>query len=86
MQRRFPLPLERTPESMDRKEIMTKRKSGVIRGVFVILLGLAPLLNSLDNPRLAAAHGVDYVRLIAVGLCFGIGLSLLVGSLRSSGE
>jgi hypothetical protein len=65
---------------------MTKRKARVIRALVVMLFGLPPLLNSLSNPRLAAAHGSDFVRLIAAGLCFGIGIGLLIGTLRFSGE
>ena len=56
---------------------MDKRKKSRIMAVFIMLLGILPLLNSLNNPRLASAHGVDYVRLIAVGWCFGIGATLL---------
>jgi hypothetical protein len=48
-----------------------------IAAVLILLLGIAPLLNSLSNPRLAAAHGSDYLRLIAAGWCFGIGSCLL---------
>ena len=65
---------------------MDKRKSSRIRGVFVILLGVLPLLNSLSNPRLAGAHGSDRLQLIAVGVCFGIGAFLLAGLFRFPGE
>lgn len=65
---------------------MPKRKAGVIRALFVMLLGLFPLLRSLSNPRLAAAHGSDYMQLIAAGLCFGVGIGFLVGTLKYSGE
>lgn len=49
-------------------------------GLFIVLLGMMPLLNSLDNPRVATLHGADVVRLIAVGWCFGIGATLLAMS------
>jgi hypothetical protein len=65
---------------------MNKRKSSRITGVFVILFGVMPLLNSLSNPRLAAAHGSDRLKLIAVGVCFGIGAFLLAGLFRFPGE
>jgi hypothetical protein len=58
---------------------MNTRKPSRIAGVFVILLGILPLLNSLSNPRLAGAHGADRLQLIAVGVCFGIGAFLLAG-------
>ena len=67
-------------------DAMNKRKSSRITGVFVILFGFMPLLNSLSNPRLASAHGSDRLQLIAVGLCFGIGACLLAGLFRFPGE
>jgi hypothetical protein len=63
-------------------DAMNKRKSSRITGVFLILFGFLPLLNSLTNPRLASAHGSDRLQLIAVGLCFGIGACLLAGLFR----
>ena len=65
---------------------MNKRKSSRIAGVFLILFGVMPLLNSLSNPRLAAAHGSDLLKLIAVGACFGIGAFILAGLFRFPGE
>jgi len=65
---------------------MNKRKPSRITGVFVILLGVLPLLNSLSNPRLAGAHGSDRLQLIAVGVCFAMGACLLAGSFRFPGE
>ena len=66
--------------------VMNQRKSSRIAGVFLILFGLMPLLNSLGNPRLAAAHGSDLLKLIAVGLCFGIGALMLAGFFRFPGD
>ena len=51
-----------------------------------MLFGVLPLLNSLSNPRLAAAHGSDLLKLIAVGVCFGIGALMLAGLFRFPGE
>jgi hypothetical protein len=65
---------------------MKKRQSGRIAGAGLILFGVLPLLNSLSNPRFAAAHGSDLLKLIAVGLCFGIGAFLLAGLFRFPGE
>ena len=67
-------------------DAMNKRKSSRITGVFVILFGFMPLLNSLSNPRLASAHGSDRLQVIAVGLCFGIGACLLAGLFRFPGK
>jgi uncharacterized membrane protein len=65
---------------------MNKRRPNWITGVFVILFGVLLLLKSLSNPRLAAAHGSDLLKLIAVGMCFGIGGFLLAGMFRFPGE
>jgi len=65
---------------------MNKRNSSRIMGVFLMLFGVMALLNSLSNPRLAAAHGSDRLKLIAVGLCFGIGAFLVAGLFRLPGE
>jgi hypothetical protein len=65
---------------------MKKLKSSRIAGVFLTLFGVMPLLNSLSNPRLAGAHGSDLVKLIAVGVCFGVGAFLLAGLFRLPGE
>ena len=65
---------------------MNKRKSSLISGLFILLWGLLALMKSLNNPRLAAAHGADRLQLIAVGLCFGIGAFLLAGLFRFPGE
>jgi hypothetical protein len=66
-------------------DAVNKSKSSRITGLFVILFGFLPLLDSLSNPRLASAHGSDRLQLIAVGLCFGIGACLLAG-LRNNPE
>jgi hypothetical protein len=53
---------------------------------FLLLFGAFPLFNSLNNPRVQGLHGSDVVRLIAVGLCFGVGFGILVGGRRFPGE
>jgi len=47
--------------------------------VFAMLL----ILNCFDNPRLAGLRGPDLLRLIAVGMCFGVPIGFL-GGRRSS--
>ena len=44
--------------------------------MFLLMLGLFPLLNALGNPRAQTLHGSDVLALIAAGLCFGFGLGL----------
>ena len=65
-----------------------KRKANIagIFGFFIFLFGLPPLMNSLSNPRLATLHGADVIRLVAVGWCFGIGVTLLFISLIFRGK
>ncbi|SEG69326.1 hypothetical protein SAMN05421819_4337 [Bryocella elongata] len=70
----------------DSMAAMNRRKPNWITGAFVILFGVLALLRSLSNPRMAAAHGSDRLQLIAVGLCFGIGASLLAGLFRFPSE
>ena len=65
---------------------MASRWTGVGRALVVAMLGIPPLLNSLSNPRLAALHGADILRLVAVGFCFGVAFGLLVVTLKSPGR
>lgn len=61
-------------------------KRRVILSLFLLMLGLFPLLNSLSNPRLGGLHGSDFLRLIASGFCFGVGFGVLVGGRKFPGE
>lgn len=51
-------------------------------------MAFPPLLNSLDNPRLAGLRGPDILRLIAIGFCvgaaFGMFMAAFVGRRESS--
>ena len=58
---------------------MAKGKTLIV-ALFMMMLGMAPLLNALSNPRLAAIHGPDIGQLLAVGLCFGFAVGLLIGA------
>jgi hypothetical protein len=58
----------------------------VVLFLFLLMFGLAPLLNSLSNPRLAGLHGSDVVQLVASGLCFGVGFGVLFGGRKFPGE
>ena len=61
-------------------------KSRMAIAGFLLLLGAFVLINSLSNPRLNAIHGSDRIKLIAVGLCFGVGFGVIVGGRRFRGE
>jgi hypothetical protein len=53
---------------------------------FLLLFGTFALFNSLNNPRVHALHGSDIVRLMAAGLCFGMGFGVLLGGRKFPGE
>lgn len=65
------------PELSER--IARVRKRLLFTGLVVLVLGLGPLLNSIDNPHLVGLRGSDVLRIFAVGWCFGIGATLLCG-------
>ncbi len=62
------------------------RKQRVFLVLFLLLFGLFTLLNSLSNPRIEGLHGSDIVRLMASGLCFGVGFGVLFGGRKFPGE
>lgn len=53
---------------------------------FLVLFGVLVLLNSLDNPSLSGLHGADRLKLIASGLCLGVGFGVLLGGRKFPGE
>jgi hypothetical protein len=59
-------------------------KKRVFRSLFVVMIGLFPLLNSLSNPRLVGLHVPDRLQLMAVGFCFGVAFGGLVGGRKFS--
>jgi len=62
-----------------------QRRIRIIVGLFMLLLGVPPLLNALGNPRIQALHRADVLGLIASGLVFGFGLGLLLSKLMFRG-
>ena len=71
---------------MDNFREVDRMKSRWAVCAFLFLVGALVLLNSLDNPRLSGLHGADRVKLIASGLCVGVGFGLLVGGRKFPGE
>lgn len=61
-------------------------KKRVFLFLILLLFGLIPLLNSVENPRLAGLRPPDYLRLIGSGMCFGFGFGVLLGPRRFLGE
>jgi hypothetical protein len=62
------------------------RKRRIFVGLFVLMCGTGPFFSMLGNPRVAALHGSDIGGLIALGLCVGFGLALLLSKLMFRGE
>jgi hypothetical protein len=70
------------PEDADNtKRELRQRRIRIIVSLFVLVLGVPPLLNALGNPRIQALHGTDVLGLIASGLVIGFGLGLLLSKL-----
>ena len=67
------------------KQEHRQRSIRIIVGLFLLLLGVPPLLNALANPRVQTLHAPDVLGLIASGLCFGFGLGLLLSKLMFRG-
>jgi hypothetical protein len=63
-----------------------RRKARIFVGLFVLLSGVPPLINAMENPRVAILHGPDVIGLFASGLCFGFGLALLIGRIFFRGS
>ena len=65
----------------------TRKKRTVFATLSVLAIGIAPLVNSLGNPRLAGLRGPDILQLIAIGFCVGLALGMfLVGFLGARGS
>ena len=48
-----------------------RKKRTLFISLFILALAFPPLINSLDNPRLAGLRGPDVLRLVAIGFCVG---------------
>ena len=52
------------------------------RRLVLMLLGATLFLSNLGEPRIAALHGADVLKLFASGMLFGVGLVSLMGRLH----
>ena len=59
------------------------KKSSRFRGLVLTLLGATLLLTNLGEPRIAALHIPDVLKLFASGMFFGSGLTSLMDRLHS---
>ena len=60
------------------------RKKDLFIGVFVFLIGMIPLYNSVNDPRMASLRVPDFLRLIGSGMLFGVGLGIFLGAMYRS--
>jgi hypothetical protein len=66
------------------KEARAMKKQSRLTGLVLTFLGSMVLLSGLDQPRVAALHIPDIMRLVAGGAGLGIGLFGLIGRLNMS--
>ena len=62
------------------------RRRRVFVFVFLLMFGSFALLGIISKPRFETYHKSDVVQLVASGLCFGMGIGLLVGKRKFPGE
>src|ERR1700722_15766973 len=53
-------------------EAKGRKKRTVFAALAVLAMGVAPLVNSLSNPRLAGLRGPEILQLTAIGFCVGL--------------
>ena len=53
------------------------RKKDLFIGVFLFLIGMIPLYNSINDPH----RGTEFLRLIGSGMLFGVGLGMFLGAI-----
>jgi len=53
-------------------ETKTRTKRTFLVSLAVLAMGIPPLVNSPDNPRLAGLRGPDVLQLTAIGYCIGL--------------
>jgi hypothetical protein len=46
----------------------------------MLMFGLVPLVNCLNNPRLAGLRGADFMQILGGGLCIGVSVGILIGA------
>jgi hypothetical protein len=63
---------------------VNKRRLGV--GVFLVLFGMIPLINSFSNPRISGMRMVDKIQLLSSGGCLGVGIGILIGGRKFLNE
>lgn len=57
--------------------IEVKRRVLILLIILPLFSSIAPLTNMLDNPRFRNIRGIDVVRLLTIGVCWGVALVAL---------
>ena len=68
------------------KREQRQRHRTIIVGLLMLMFSVPPFLNTLGNPRIQALHVPDVLQLTAAGLCFGLGMGLMLSMLMCRGE
>ncbi len=58
-----------------------KNRRKIWVALFVALMGLIAFYNEASSPRFADIRGIDVVRLLAAGMCFGAAIAVVFGLL-----
>lgn len=54
--------------------------------LFLVIIGISRLVQTLGQERMATVHGVDVVSLTGAGFCFGTAFGLLIMHLTRRAE
>jgi hypothetical protein len=54
----------------------SRKKRALFASLLLLVMAIPPVVNSIDNPRLAGLRGPDILRLVAIGLCLGGALTM----------
>jgi hypothetical protein len=60
---------------------LMKNRRKIAVALFVALMGLIAFYNEASSPRFADIRGIDVVRLLAAGMCFGAAVATVFGLL-----
>jgi hypothetical protein len=63
---------------------VSKGRSRVPSAFVPLIVGLIGLFNVVRQPRFEAIHTVDFVQMVASGMCFGVALVAVIAFFRGS--
>ena len=56
------------------------RKDGNYVSLVCLIVAVLLIVKLIDNPRVAALHGTDIIRLVLIGLAFGVAIGVQSGA------